>query len=47
MTKTRNVPFQFSNELVEGKRVLTLSGNIRKNIGPMMMLLMRKASGKL
>lgn len=30
MTKTRNVPFQFSNELVEGKRVLTLSGNIRK-----------------
>ncbi|EOL51862.1 hypothetical protein UCE_02527, partial [Enterococcus faecalis EnGen0239] len=30
MTKTKNVPFQFSNELVEGKRVLTLSGNIRK-----------------
>ena len=30
MTKTKKVPFQFKNELKNGKRVLTLSGNVRK-----------------
>ena len=30
MTKTKKVPFQFKNELKNGKHVLTLSGNVRK-----------------
>ncbi|EPI26153.1 endopeptidase Clp [Enterococcus faecium LA4B-2] len=30
METIKNVPFQFKNELKEGKHVLTLSGNIRK-----------------
>lgn len=30
MTKTKKVPFQFKNELKNGKHVLTLSGNVQK-----------------
>ena len=30
MTNTKKVPFQFKNELKNGKHVLTLSGNVRK-----------------
>ena len=30
MTKTKKVPFQFKNELKNGKHVLTLSGHVRK-----------------
>ncbi|MGM0117381.1 head maturation protease, ClpP-related [Enterococcus sp. AZ189] len=30
MPKIKNVPFQFTNEAVGGKHILTLSGNIRK-----------------
>lgn len=30
MTKTKKVPYQFKNELKNGKHVLTLSGSIRK-----------------
>lgn len=30
MTKTKKVPFQFKNEVENGKHVLTLSGNVRK-----------------
>lgn len=30
MTKTKKVPFQFKNEVKNGKHVLTLSGNVQK-----------------
>lgn len=30
MTKTKKVPFQFKNEVENGKHVLTLSGNVQK-----------------